>query len=539
MAGDEGTPQTPARRVTRSSSATPLKPSLVTPNLPPPPTQPPPPLEPLSTEPMSADDLLALLPGRKSQILEFLRVIGPPNSPMLPALLYGGPSTGKTITILHVFRLLRRRFVYASCRSCYSPRILFETVLNQLLCHMRSRENGYSSAKRCERASDFVNLLRDALTRAITAPRDEKKKSCSKEGHGDGIGEMIYLVFDNVELIRSWDKGSEVLPLLFRMADVLKTPAVGLIYISRAMPDAYYSMTGSVEPISIYFPDYTVDDLHTIFMRNQVNQKLYSSFLSIVLKPFSRVTKRVDELATAFDPLFKKYCEPLTDLSLVPDEAMKRKLFDHLQPHLTASLNEIFTVTPWSLVEVAKERTSKRGHKRKLCGKEVSSELDIHMSTSTKYLLISAFLASRNPATLDAALFDSTGGSSNRKRKRKSTHTSLDQQDDMAEEVLMKGPGTFPLERLLAIFQCITSVMDCSVEEDQFEDGVLTEGSYVWLMSDALLQLSTLCNANFICKSGNFQLEGSTRYRSMIDEDMALKVARSINFPLSKYLYRR
>ncbi|RWW33589.1 hypothetical protein BHE74_00032954 [Ensete ventricosum] len=517
MAGDEGTPQTPARRVTRSSSATPLKPSLVSPNLLSPPTHAPP-LESLSTEPMSADDLLALLPSRKSQILEFLRVIGPLNSPMLPALLYGGPSTGKTITILHVFRFLRRRFVYASCRSCYSPRILFETVLNQLLCHRRTRENGYSSAKRCERASDFVNLLRDALIRPKTAPGDEKKTFCSKEGHGDGIGEMIYLVFDNVELIRSWDKGSEVLPLLFRMADVLKTPAVGLIYISRAMPDAYYSMTGSVEPISIYFPDYTVDDLHNIFMRNQVNQKLYSSFL--------RVTKRVDELATVFDPLFKKYCEPLADLSLVPDEAMKRKLFDHLQPHLTASLNEIFTVTPWSLVEVAKERTPKRGHVRKLCGKEVFSELDIHMSTSAKYLLISAFLASRNPATLDAALFDSTGGSNNRKRKRKyvSTQTSLDQQDDMAEEILMKGPGTFPLERLLAIFQCITSVMDCSVEEEQFEDGVLAEGSNVWLMSDALLQLSTLCNANFICKSGNFQLEGSTRYRSMIDEDMALKV---------------
>jgi origin recognition complex subunit 5 len=28
----------------------------------------------------------------------------------------------------------------------------------------------------------------------------------------------------------------------------------------------------------------------------------------------------------------------------------------------------------------------------------------------------------------------------------------------MAEEMLLKGPGTFPLERLLAIFQCITSV---------------------------------------------------------------------------------
>jgi origin recognition complex subunit 5 len=47
------------------------------------------------------------------------------------------------------------------------------------------------------------------------------------------------------------------------------------------------------------------------------------------------------------------------------------------------------------------------------------TELEFHMSVSAKYLLLSAFLASRNPATLDAALFDSTGGSDNRKRKRK------------------------------------------------------------------------------------------------------------------------
>lgn len=45
--------------------------------------------------------------------------------------------------------------------------------------------------------------------------------------------------------------------------------------------------------------------------------------------------------------------------------------------------------------------------------------LDFHMSLSTKYLFLSAFLASRNPPTLDSAMFDSTGGSGNQKRKRK------------------------------------------------------------------------------------------------------------------------
>ncbi|KAG6532492.1 hypothetical protein ZIOFF_006338 [Zingiber officinale] len=531
--------RTPTRRITRSSAVTPSKTSPSASKPLPPPSVPCPAVEPFSSgdrDPLSLDELISLLPGRKPQIHELLRLIGPSNSPMLPALLYGGPSTGKTATVLRVFQHLRRRFVYASCRSCYCPRILFETVLDQLLCHKRCRKDGYSSAKRCDKPPNFVDLLRDALIQATSAHTGAKMKSCSSGENG----EMIYLIFDNVELIRSWDKGSLILQILFRIPDLLKVRNVGLIYISRALPDAYYSMVGSLEPLYIYFPDYSLDDIHSILMRNQVNPKLYSCFLSVVLKPFSRITRRIDELAIAFKPLFKKYCEALTDPTLIPDEATKRRLFDYLQPHLTISMNEIFNIPSWSSSEIDKERSvNQRGKLRNLSGAVASGELDIHMSLSAKYLLISAFLASRNPATLDGALFDSTGGSDNRKRKRKSLQTSIDKQDNLAAEILIKGPGTFPLERLLVIFQCITSTVEYEAEEVQLENGEPTEGSHAHLMSDVLLQLSTLCNANFICKSNSCPLEGSTRYRSMIDEDMAFKVARRVNFPLSKYIYRR
>lgn len=102
----------------------------------------------------------------------------------------------------------------------------------------------------------------------------------------------------------------------------------------------------------------------------------------------------------------------------------------------------------------------------------------------------------------------------------RSSQSSIDTKDRKAEEMLTKGPGTFPLERLLAIFQCITSVLE---EDSSLNEGITLENGF-GLMSDVLLQLSTLCNSNFLCKSGNCPLEGSVRYRSMIDEDMALKV---------------
>lgn len=140
----------------------------------------------------------------------------------------------------------------------------------------------------------------------------------------------------------------------------------------------------------------------------------------MVLRPFCRITRRLDELSAIFSPLFVEYCKPLNDLAIVPNEDLKRKLFSNLQPHISLSLNETFRVLSQSSfgAERTKDREP-RGSKRKVGTCEESDELDFHMSTSAKYLLISAFLASRNPATLDASLFDSRGGSDGRKRRRK------------------------------------------------------------------------------------------------------------------------
>ncbi|GMY23677.1 origin of replication complex subunit 5 [Fagus crenata] len=533
--GKEESPQI-TRRTTRSSSSTTVETTKASDSH-------PPTINDLvfGEDLISLNDLLSSFPGRRIQILELVRLLGTSNSPMLPLFMYGGASSGKTSIILQMFRHLNCPFVYSSCRSCYSPRILFESVLNQLLLHRKNAANGYSSAKRCERPSDFVNFLREALSNVINNSKGNPRKLETKKLVGQADGNMIYLIFDNLELVREWDKSSTILPFLFNLYDFLKMPEVGLIFVSNTSPDTYYSNMGYMDPIPVHFPDYTEDDLCQIFLRNQANRKLYSSFLDVVLRPFCRITRRVDELSTAFSPLFEKYGEPLSDLGVVPNEETKRRLFSHLQPHIAPSLNEVFKVSSQSSPEAqSNKETKKKSSRRKLGVCEEIDESDFHMSTSAKYLLISAFLASRNPATLDASLFDSMGGFDSRKRKRKPSQKSLEHKETAEQELLMKGPGTFPLERLLAIFQCLTSVAEGSIdEEEQGNEGLGVQGGDGGLMSDVLLQLSSLCNANFIIKGGSCPLEGSTRYRSTLCEDMALKVARSLKFPLSKYLYRR
>lgn len=370
-----------------------------------------------------------------------------------------------------------------------------------------------------------------------TLKGNSSKSSLKKPAHD--MGNMIYLVVDNMELLREWDKSSTILPFLFGLYRTLGLPVIGIIFISKASPVTYYSNSGHLEPVPIYFPGYTEKDLRDIIMQKQANKELYSSFLDIVLKPFCRVTRRIDELTAAFSPLYKKYCLPLKDPGSVfgekskqKREEMKQRLYGHLAPCISPSLNEIYRISSLDLEQnagKAKGGTSlnkPNGH---------DEELDFHMSIAAKYLLISAFLASRNPATLDASLFDSTGGLDGRTKRRKSSAKTMEKKETAEQELLLKGPGTFPLERLLAIFQCIASVADISADEDPM-GGEPDESE---LTSDVLLQLSSLCNANFISKGGSCPLEGSTRYKSTVSEELALKIARSLKFPLSRYLYRR
>ncbi|GFP91505.1 origin of replication complex subunit 5 [Phtheirospermum japonicum] len=463
-------------------------------------------------ESISLDDLINSFPGRRAQIHELIRLLGPSNSPMVPLFVYGGASTGKTSTILQMFKHLKRPFVYCSCITCYSPRVLFESILNQLMLHRKNESNGYSSAKRCEKPSDFVYFLREALSALLDSLKGNQVKS--KKSSSQVNGKMVYLIFDNLEVIGEWDKSFSIIPLLFNLYEMLKMPEIGFIFISKKSLDTFESDTGFVDPFPVYFPDYTEDDLRHMFMKNQPNAKLYSSFLDLVLMPFYRITRRVDELSNAFSPLFKKYCEPLGDSQTVPNEDMKRKLFSHLQPFISLALNETFSVPSRPLVNASssKDRNMKKGITKKLGVFEFLDVIDFDMSTSAKYLLISAFLASRNPATLDASLFDSTGGTDNRRKKRKSSEKSMEQKENKEQEQLMKGPGTFPLERLLAIFQCITSVADYSPDDEELQSGGFGgEGSNCGLMSDILLQLSSLCSANFITKGSSCSLEGSTR----------------------------
>jgi len=377
-----------------------------------------------------------IFPGRRNEISELLNLLGRPDDPVPPLFVYGPAATGKTSIVREAVRVLNRPHAYVTCRSSHSPRLLFESILNQLQGHVRSLANNYSSVRRCEKVLDFTKQLPGACEQALSRKtKQSKRKHSSTKSVADATckippemsNETVYLIFDNVELTRSWSGGTLLLAALFRLSELTRLPNLGLIFISSVGLYNFQAATMAREPLQLYFRDYNDNELYQILLLQRPNVELYASFLSVVLKTFSRACRRVTDLSRSLEPLYQKYCEPvLRGAATTPDDQGKRQRYALLQPHIRPSLSQTLIIHESSpgpgkgMDDRENRRRMKSTPKRALPAGRDSSEIDFELPLCSKYLLLAAYIASRNAATLDASLFDTGDGaraSSRKKRK--------------------------------------------------------------------------------------------------------------------------
>lgn len=79
----------------------------------------------------------------------------------LPAAVYihGDHGTGKTAVLGALLDQLPHRSVTVDCVECFTPKILYETLLNELFEHRLSAATQFASYARCDNARDFVDAL--------------------------------------------------------------------------------------------------------------------------------------------------------------------------------------------------------------------------------------------------------------------------------------------------------------------------------------------------------------------------------------------
>lgn len=135
-----------------------------------------------SSKVSALDYMTRNFPGRSNEIKQLLYLLEQPSDSAPPVFVYGPSATGKTSVVREAMRVLRRPHAYVSCRSSHTPRLMFESILNQLVDHVRSASVNFGSAWKCESLIDFTKRLPGACAQALSrkASQDKMLRSLRK-----------------------------------------------------------------------------------------------------------------------------------------------------------------------------------------------------------------------------------------------------------------------------------------------------------------------------------------------------------------------
>ena len=221
---------------------------------------------------------------------------------------------------------------------------------------------------------------------------------------------------------------------------------------------------------------------------------------------YSTVDAREDSkiVFLPYQHLLPVYMAPVVDGNVDADNT--RALWRLAEPHIKQALTEIhlredgLTFKPKTGSEDAE--TSVR-----------PSRLSVELPFYSKFLLISAYLASYNPAKSDKRFFVQNCG---RIKKRK--NISAVSSHKRSSQLL--GPKPFPLDRMLAIFYV---VVDHKVPP----------------RSKILNQVASLVSLQLLTQIGSSDMDSIEipKYKCNVGLDFIRLVSKNVKFEIHKYLY--
>lgn len=354
------------------------------------------------------DQMLELFPCREHQF-RLLYNLYADQDPFPEAVFIHGPtSTGKSFITHQLLKCLDLRHAYVNLVACFTPRILFETMLIQLT----------NSSVKCDNLMDFIEHLKrlDNLDRFV-------------------------IVLDRAEQLRN-SMPSNLLPAFLRLGEISKLN-VSVILISQLSFQKYLSKAHIGEPIQIRFPQYNAKELLEILALDfgsaknlcpdlDIDEEFYRNYQNIFLSVFYQACRDLSELRYLSRKNLPKYCDPIKNGQCRQNDA--RALWRHFSPILKDSLETLY-------LRVNSSDATKTNS-------ILSASLELPFYS--KYLLIAAYLASYNPAKDDKRMFMKQHG------KKRKTLRDVASKSKVSEQLNTQlGPKAFSLDRLLAIFYAI------------------------------------------------------------------------------------
>ncbi|KAJ2938874.1 hypothetical protein O0L34_g17684 [Tuta absoluta] len=457
------------------------------------------------------EEVLSKVPCRDQQINDLFDLFGEHGEP-IPCSLFisGNMATGKTLCVEAVLQYLNYKYVSVDCIECYSPKLMFETILSSL----EDEENVKSDT-----LLEFTNALYQMKERFAYDP--------------------IVIILDRAERLRSMDHN--IICSFLRLRELCNLN-ICTIFTTHLLFENFDFKLGVREPIKMYFPNYSKEELFKIiFLHHKSfvfhvlrcedvdsavktaieNPELFANFLNAFLSVFFRPCRDLIELQHMAQVNFIKYCEPIIKNEIQAQDLTK--LWRHISPILKSSLELLYL-----RISNAKTQTQSPGKENVVSNmlvtynveKTLKEEL---MSTKTfaqsfelpyyaKYLLIAAYLASYNPPKEDKRLFMKHHGKQRKRMQQVKAKAKINEKLNT-----QLGPKVFTLDRLLAIFYAI-------LEEK------------IGLTSNLLAQIATLVELKLLAGSKELDLD-SAKYKCIVGYDFIAAVAHTVGFNVKKYLY--
>lgn len=409
--------------------------------------------------------------------------------------------------------------------------------------------------KRAIHVADFVQLLKENL---------------------DRNGPRITIIVDDAHRLAE-QKDDRLLPTLLKIGELTKRN-IHVVTISCESIQTFQSNVDLVKPQTIFFDAYTKEELVEVLLKEaprDIAKKHYRAFLVPMVASFYDTCRAPRELRTALEPLWKRYSEKLYEAiqNGTPENELPepQKLYSNLmsakkmanassagasqqqqqhaykqQQQQHAKIHAGLTV-PLSKANLALQRGEwPVPEERYFTGEAVLEDaigdaanattntsslakaLDFDIPKLTKFLLLSAYIASKNDESVDNRLFvaDGTGGGNHRKRGR----LGHDRNVDRAARRSVEDANAFKLERLLSVFQ---HIVRRSYEENGSDLADLEEEL---LSADVFTQISSATSLGLLVLSSGDAMCGG-KYRSCVSDELADKLSRNLSVDLKHYVH--
>lgn len=274
--------------------------------------------------------------------------------------------------------------------------------------------------------------------------------------------------------------------------------------------------------------------------------KVHSAFVSVAYDTFASDIRDLEEIRLLTCCVWYPFIEPL--IQGVVEASQSSMLFSRSSFLYRDALSRLHTreTTPQEWITGMVERVQSDCKGVALApNPSLQDRTGLILPLIPTFLLLSAFLASYNPARLDVRYFirDESSlfpdGSRNGKTRKGKRIGSKRDSDYNRQEML--GPKMFTMDRLLSIFQALITEAGPEIEEWMGDD--TTQSKHEWWEAKSR-SVAVMEGINHLVRIGSLvrsasaeKIDTTSLYRVNITREMAVQVSRQANFDLAEWLW--